>query len=358
MFKVMIVDDVEVLRRDVKRLKLWGETSGFIVAEEAADGLDALKKLETNSIDLLITDIRMPNMDGIELLRIVSEKKLCPATVLLSDFTEYRYARQGFLYGAFDYLSKPVDANEFSNLLDRIKSHLNEKIEQEKKLKVLQEIAEKDSFIADDTKQIIALIQNGDHQKAAALFSNLIDKLGVQYDSDRLKIPLTLQNVMHEIIDETLKAYGWMERFIDADALKTVDYSTGNTHEKMNRMAADVLEKLGTVIDKLMGCHNNKIVRQACEYALEHIDEGISVKILSEKLFINKSYLSEIFKQKFGITLLEYITIVKMERAKKLLQEKNLKHYQIAEILGFTDIEYFGRLFKKHTGTTLKDCSN
>ena len=75
MFKVMIVDDVEVMRRDVKRLKLWGESSGFIIEAEAVDGLDALEQLEKHSIDLVITDIRMPHVDGIELLRQISEKK-------------------------------------------------------------------------------------------------------------------------------------------------------------------------------------------------------------------------------------------------------------------------------------------
>jgi len=356
LFKVMIVDDMEVLRRDIKRSKLWGEDSGFVIAEEAENGLDALEKLESNSMDLIITDIRMPKMDGIELLRSVAEKKLGEVTVLFSDFTEYSYARQGFLYGAFDYLSKPVNDIELANLLDRIKKHLNEKNEQERKLQILQEVAERNLFIEDDTKQIVAQIQNGDYNKATLSFSSLIDKLSTQYDSEYLKIPISVQNAMHGIIDETMKNHDWLEKFVDADALKAVDYSAccGNL-EEVKKMANHVLEKLGTVINRLMGCHENKIVRQACEHTLKHIEEEISVKALSEKLFLNKSYLSETFKQEYGITLSEYITIVKIERAKMLLAEGNIKNYQIAERLGFKDVEYFGRLFKKYTGMPLKE---
>jgi two-component system, response regulator YesN len=354
LFKVMIVDDMEVLRRDVKRLKLWGEYSGFIITEEAKDGQEALKKLEANLIDLVITDIKMPNMDGIELLQNISEKQLCPFIVLLSDYTEYNYARQGFLYGAFDYLAKPVEEKELAKLLVRIKNQLNEKLQQEQKLQALQGIAEEALFIADNTKQVIVLIQTGD-PKAASFSSNLIDKIGLYFNSGRLETLLALQNAMHEIIGETLQAHEWIERFLDVDALKTVDYSSCKNQEEMKALAMDILEKLITVINRLIGCHNSKIVKQACEYTLKNIDEGISVKILSEKLFVNKSHLSEIFKQEFGVTVLEYITMVKMERAKKLLQEGNLKNYQIAEILGFQDSEYFGRLFRKYTGVLPKN---
>ncbi len=354
MFKVMIVDDVEVLRRDVKRLKLWGEDSGFIITEEAKDGQEALKKLEANSIDLVITDIKMPNMDGIELLQNISEKKLCPFTVLLSDYAEYNYARQAFLHGAFDYLAKPVEEKELTKLLARIKNQLNEKLQQEQKLQILQGIAEEVLFIADDTEQVIALIQNG-APKAASFSSDLIDKIGMYFNSNRTRTLLTLRNAMHEIIGKTLQTHEWIEMFVDVDSLKTVDYSNCKNQEEMKALAMAVLEKLITVINKLMGCRNNKIVKQACEYTLKHIDEDISVKKLSEKLFINKSYLSEIFKQQVGITVLEYITMVKMERAKKLLHEGNLKNYQIAETLGFQDNEYFGRLFKKYTGVLPKD---
>ena len=68
MFKVLIVDDLEILRYDLKRMKVWSETKDFVIAGEAQNGKDALEKLRASSYDLLITDIKMPVIDGIELL--------------------------------------------------------------------------------------------------------------------------------------------------------------------------------------------------------------------------------------------------------------------------------------------------
>lgn len=354
MFKVMIVDDMEVLRRDVKRLKLWGENSGFIITEEAKDGLEALKKLESGPVDLVITDIRMPSMDGIELLRNISEKKLCPFVVLLSDYTEYNYARQGFVYGAFDYIGKPVDEKELSNLLERISQHLDEKLQEEQKLNELQGIVEEAFYPADDVKQIIKMICHGE-AKAAVLADDMVDTVGAAFNYDKRKALLILKNAMNKIINETLKNHQWITSYIDINLFKNIDFANCKDWEEIKADVVGVEEKLISVIVRFIGSNNSGIVKQACEYVLEHVDDKLSVKMLSERLYISKSYLSDIFKQKFGSSLLEYITMVKMERAKMLLQDENLKNYEIAYKLGFQDNEYFNKVFKKYTGMSLTE---
>lgn len=349
MFKVMIVDDMEILRLDVKRLKLWGAKSGFYICDEAKDGLDALKKLEAGSFDLVITDIRMPNMDGLELLQNIYKKKLCPCAVLLSDYTEYNYARQGFVYGAFDYIGKPVDERELSKLLERVRQHLAEKRHEEQKLKELQGMIEETIFTAADVKQIIGLINYGD-KKAVVLVAAMVDMIGASFNYDMTKALVVLKNAMNEIICESLKSHAWIAWFIDADALKRIDLSTCKDWEAIRTVTVETAEKLITVVDRFMGRHDNSTVKQVCKYVLENTYEEISVKTLSEKFFISKSYLSDMFRQKLGLSLLEYITMIKMERSKRLFHEGNLKSYEIANKLGFKDNEYFSRLFKKHTG--------
>lgn len=350
----MIVDDMEVLRRDVKRLKIWGENSGFLITEEAKDGQEAIKILENNSVDLVITDIRMPNMDGIELLQNISERKLCPFVVLLSDYTEYRYARQGFMYGAFDYIGKPVDEEELTNLLGRISQQLNEKIQEEKKIDDLMEIAEEAFFPAADVKQIIELICLGE-TKATVLTASMVDTVGAFFNEDKRKALLILKNAVNEIIIEVLKVHQWVSSYIDVNSLGYIESVDCSKWQELKTSVVNVVVKLVSVMIKFVGSSESSIVKQACEYVLEHIDEELSVKTLAEKLYISKSYLSDIFKQGFGVPLLEYINMVKIERAKMLLREENLKNYEIAYKLGFHDHEYFSKVFKKYTGMSLTE---
>jgi two-component system response regulator YesN len=351
MYKVLIVDDFEILRRDIKRLKLWGQNSGFYVCDEAKDGLEALEKLKTNKFDLIITDIRMPRMDGIELLQCIYEKNLCTYTILLSDYTEYSYARQGLVYGAFDYIGKPINENELSRILIRVKDQLVKKEDEEQKLKELEGIIEKSCINNTIIKEILELILNGD-EKASLLTASMIDSIMGSFNHDKIKALIVLKNAMNDIIDETLKNYTWIKMFYTHNLMKVDFFDCTEEWGKIKERSIDRVEKLIRVVHKFMGNFDNSTVTQVCLYVLNHINEDLSVKTLSEKLFINKSYLSYIFKKNFGISLLEYLTMVKLERAKMLIKINTLKNYEIANQLGFKDIEYFSKLFKKYTGSS------
>ncbi len=83
MYRVMLVDDEEIVRIELKRLLDW-EALGFEITIEARNGFDAISKLGQDTVDLVITDIKMPKIDGIELLRHLKENRLCSCIVFLS----------------------------------------------------------------------------------------------------------------------------------------------------------------------------------------------------------------------------------------------------------------------------------
>jgi len=160
---------------------------------------------------------------------------------------------------------------------------------------------------------------------------------------------------MNELIESVVCSYDWNDKYLGIDALKKTDYYSCTNPGELKAMIEDTLERIGAVIGRLVGSNDNKIVKQACEYILNNIEGNISVKVLSEILLMNRSYLSEIFKKEFGITLQEYITVVKIERAKRMFLNDKLKAYQVAERLGFKDTEYFGALSKKYTGSSIQN---
>ncbi|MDP4091135.1 MAG: response regulator [Bacillota bacterium] len=352
MLKVMIVDDMDIIRRQVRRLKLWGEKTGFIISDEAGNGHEAIAKLEESPVDLVITDVRMPKVDGLELLRKLVERNLCPCVILLSDYSDFNYVRQGLVLGAFDYMKKPVEEEEFGKVLMRAKEFIQaKKKEQGKLLQKLDEQAEGFLYEA-GVKQIVELVGAGETRVTEAA-AELIERIGKVLEYDLIKIESMLGKAMEEIAEAILEKYKWLGKFITEEELKKIDFTAYGEFEKAKGAFTQALGKADSYLNKLRnGQHTGGLVEQVSHWVLENIDGEISLKAAADALFVNKTYLSEAFKQKTRISFVEYATQVKMERAKKLMREGSLKIYEIGDRLGFKDVEYFSKLFKRYTTMT------
>lgn len=105
MKKVLIVDDDTIMRVTLRSMVLW-EKYGLEIVRECNSGVQALEYLNSHDVDLLITDVKMPGISGIELLRNLREKKNIPVTIMLSGYDEYELVREAFRLGAYDYLIK------------------------------------------------------------------------------------------------------------------------------------------------------------------------------------------------------------------------------------------------------------
>ncbi len=119
MYSVFIVDD-EIIVREGIRNKIDWENSNFVLAGEAADGEIALSMIQDIKPDILITDIKMPFMDGLELSRIV--KKLQPQIhiIILSGHDEFEYAKTAISIGVEDYILKPFSSNDLLSSMNKI----------------------------------------------------------------------------------------------------------------------------------------------------------------------------------------------------------------------------------------------
>lgn len=125
MYKILIVEDDSALRFIYSKMKVWTE-HGFQIADEASNGKAALELLSKNKYDLVISDIRMPFVDGIELLREIKERGIDVCVIFVSSYDEFEYARQGLVLGAFDYILKPAGDKQLAPALERVKAALAE----------------------------------------------------------------------------------------------------------------------------------------------------------------------------------------------------------------------------------------
>jgi two-component system, response regulator YesN len=365
MYTVMIVDDMEIMRRQIRRLPLWGESTGFSIASEAMDGQDALEKLEIQAVDLLLTDISMPRINGIELLKEVQERSLASCVVFLSEHSEFNFAKDAIQYGIFDYLVKPVNQEGLQNLLDKVKKHIEQKKMTYLHIKNLEDKLTESIDVYYPTTQINSIIQrivSGD-KNALDTVETMVNETSEAMNYDRLKTALMLQRAYDEIYATIKASQGWIEQFLDLNPFEDLSLSYYNTIEEMKKKIIQNIESLVLIINKfILRSKKSHLVTEICHYCINNVEAEISMGKISETLFLTKNYIGDLFKQETGITVGEYITLVKMERAKKLIAEDTLRSYEIAYRLGYSNAEYFGKLFKKHTGlsplefkTTLKD---
>ena len=123
MYKAMLVDDEYMILEGLKQIISWNEL-GFEVVKTAKRGQEALDYLKENDIDLLITDVTMPKMTGIELVREIRKFKPDLSIIILSGYQEFSYVKQGLELGVKGYLVKPVNKDELEQKVIQIRDDL------------------------------------------------------------------------------------------------------------------------------------------------------------------------------------------------------------------------------------------
>lgn len=133
MYKVLIADDELIIRQGLRYILDWHELGYEIIGEEA-NGSDALHSIMTKKPDLVLLDIRMPQMLGIDVVKHARDQGYQGKFIILSGFTDFEYAQAAIRYGVDYYLTKPIDEDELLRTVQEISSNLSEEKEQEEVL--------------------------------------------------------------------------------------------------------------------------------------------------------------------------------------------------------------------------------
>lgn len=170
MYKILIVDDEQLIRDGLRKIIAWDE-HGIEIAGEASNGLEALDAVQRLKPNLLLTDIRMPMMDGLKLIRTLREKRLDTKIIIISGYDDFQYVKEALKYGVENYIIKPINREELSSTLlsavekiqsetiDSIRSRENEFVTRDNILYRLvtnrisrKELEEKSSLLGIDKK--------------------------------------------------------------------------------------------------------------------------------------------------------------------------------------------------------------
>lgn len=158
-YRVILADDEPIILRSLKVAIPWDELNLEIVGE-ARNGEEALKLVREQSPHMIISDIRMPGIDGITLMKEVMAENAKRLFIIISGYGEFEYAREALREGAFDYLLKPIDHDELIEMLRRAKNNLEKQMENDKLLHSVQVL----SVLA--RERMFAEIIEGNHSQS------------------------------------------------------------------------------------------------------------------------------------------------------------------------------------------------
>lgn len=182
MLKVLLVDDEPYVIEGLKVMVDWS-AQGFVICGEASNGAEALEIVQLCNPDLIITDIRMPVMDGLELIKKCHEQLYTSAKfIILSGYDEFSYVTQAMKYNTKDYLLKPVDDEELNQLLSKLSVEIE--IERLKVQNTNRQIA----FVAN---QCVRRLISGEKKESLVNRFSLLLGIGKQEDIGCLLIDFT-----------------------------------------------------------------------------------------------------------------------------------------------------------------------
>ena len=399
--KILVVDDDKIIRMGLTKIlkRLFDQHE---VVSDFQNGLVALEYLKENKIDLVITDIKMPIMTGVQLIEnAVSQLENPPIFVVLSGYDEFTYVRDTMKSGAFNYLLKPIKQDDLKMLIEEVEVKIKENGEKEKIINKSIDILKKDFFknilfSKGDTsprinKMLLENIQlnenyiykmiiiDRDKNNERGLVSNFIKDIserfkGIEYLSfnyedntyiifyldssinnciDRLNeyieenVDVFIENNKNVyIVQDIDKVWKLKEQSKGFRKLKTTISSNGKAKKYLLNLEYDL-----STNDKSESKKTNLIaIKLAKQYIIDNFNKNITLKEVADKVFLSQNYLSELFKKETGEGFYEFLSRYRVNIAKDLLTTTNLKIYEIAENIGYNDSVTFGRAFKKITG--------
>lgn len=349
MYQFIIVDDEEIIRQGLAKSFDWF-SMGFELVGQFEDGKDAVGFLDQHPVDVVLTDVRMYEMSGIELAGYIFENHPQTKVVILSGYREFEYARQAMSYGVCDYILKPVSREELYQVFLRLRELLDKSEEKMRTTLPFDHYGDKsyEEILACGAK-LVAAVMAGNTTEVYRLHEEWFLLLE--------NAPLELLFfVISNVIEEIYLRFSQMGISLDEELQKDKVFS-----QLADISIADLFSVTGQTLvrfchflsEKKEGSEESMIVR-AKQYIENHLSENFSIDDVAKSVFLSSSYFSREFKSHTGRNVIDYIIDQRMKKAMELLKEGKYSANEISAMVGYGDTKYFYRSFKKHTGFTVR----
>lgn len=352
MYKLIIVDDEFWARDTIKAFIRWEEL-GLELAGEAGNGWEAAELMEKLNPDIVITDMKMPGVDGVSFLKMLQLAYTNTRIIVVSGYGDFEYTKQAIKAKVFEYILKPVDQEELHAALQKCIGSL------------CKENGNSTAASHDRTPS-----GNQELMKVLLPYKSLVrtylaERKGMEikkaleccFDEVRKMNPLgdrELRKIISEFVS-ILEEYFVENGYDDRDTIRRVEEFTYSA-EAVPAMD-EVRERLVNLFDVVVITITDKLKRNSKgvvydikEYIDRNYSADTSLARLAGQFFISKEYLSKAFKNEFGCNLTDYVAELRMSKAKEMICTTRLTLKNIARAVGYDDIPYFYRVFRNCFG--------
>ena len=333
MYKLLLVDDEPIIRQGLEQMIDWDKL-GLTLTASCSNAIAALDSMMDDMPDILLTDIRLPGMSGLDLVGRAVALHPMLQTVILSGYDTFQYAQQAVKYVVIEYLLKPCSQQELESALQRACQALDRQNQQ-----VLYLYGER-------RKRVKALVDRFRTLQKDADDAPLLEKQ-VHELVKTVEDPSLLQETLISLVTESMSS-GQAECGVNviADALHSQDALEGLIVHTLSRLRRE-------------SGQGGDFVRQMIAYVAAHYaEESLSLQYIADRVvYMNADYIGREFTRTVGQKFSSYLLATRMEHAKLLMRsDASLHSYEIAERVGLgKNPHYFSQVFRKYTGTTPKD---
>jgi len=339
MKRVLVVDDEKLVRQGIITTFPW-EKYGFAVAGEAGSGERALAFLEREKVDLIVTDLAMNGMSGLELIREVRQREGDLPVAILTCHDSFSYIQEAMRLGVVDYI---------------VKTEIEDEVVEE----TLRRIADKLERVAARRAPVARAAAGGQQAPDAAMLKRWTASAWI-YEEE------TFERLLAETKE---KAAGTAElkRALYQAALEWDRLlGTGTLQSLLNGLdsfrfwdewEAWIRELRASVLRRISENGSRQVtecILRAVEILKSETEENPHLNVgeadVAARVGMSRGYFSKCFKKVTGRPYGEYVKELKLERAKKLLLQTDETITRVAEMCGFTDYRHFSRVFRDYAG--------
>ncbi len=407
---VLIVDDLKAVVDSIENGVNWAAV-GIDEVYTAGSAKEAKLVMMNFEIDILLTDIEMPEEDGISLFQWTRKMQPNVLGIFLTSHAEFEYAREAIRLGGFDYILQPARVADIESCMTRA-------VEEAKKNEKIQRLEKSTEALSNQRDGMLELLCERGQESRLKDCENLFERLKESHLTDFEKT--SFHGMRVQLVRFDTKKNRWDSGLMKLVFRNVLEELFGEVHAKVSIACLDIMnyvifvaaeegeigeEKWRTGVEAFANFFNNRMefrvavypdqyemkeyreeraeairnsflenqqkkpgiywvglqeqvhvdenaqrIRMAEDYIKENVNRSISRTEVADYLHLNEEYFSRVFKKYTGQTFKDYDIGYRMELAKKLLEQTKLPISIVASKVGYDNFSHFSKLMKKYTG--------